>query len=369
MSTQAFTAVPVTMPSLSVPALYLTDPAMHAAIHQAMEFVLRSESVPAAEMTAAFAAIMDGEAAAVDIAALLTGLCVKGETFEEIAAVAAVMRERSTKIPCQATGLVDTCGTGGDSLHTFNISTATAIVAAGAGVSVAKHGNRSVSSSSGSADVLASLGVNLQISPEQVGRCIDEIGIGFCFAPLLHSAMKNVVPVRKALGIRTIFNLLGPLTNPAGAQFQLLGANRVTSAEKLARALHELGCERAFVVCGNDELDEVSLWGETTVFDVSSSGVTLQKWTASTFGLNECSVDELKVSSPEESAETIRQVLDGQSGAARDIVVANAAAALLAGGHESDPITAGSRVAAAIDSGAAKNTLNRLAELTQSFAE
>lgn len=233
---------------------------------------------------------------------------------------------------------------------------------------VAKHGNRSVSSSSGSADVLASLGVNLQISPEQVGQCIDEVGIGFCFAPLLHSAMKNVVPVRKALGIRTLFNLLGPLTNPAGAQFQLLGANRVAFAEKLARALHELGCERAFVVCGNDELDEVSLWGETTVFDVSRDDVKLQKWTASTFGLDECSVEELKVSSPEESAETIQQILSGQTGSARDIVVANAAAALLAGLHETDPAAAADRVAAAIDSGAAKNTLDRLVELTQSFA-
>ena len=342
---------------------------MHEAIHPAMEFVLRNETVPAEPMTAAFAAIMDGEAPEVDIAALLAGLVVKGEAFEEIAAVAAVMRERSTKIPCQATGLLDTCGTGGDSLHTFNISTATAIVAAGAGVPVAKHGNRSVSSSSGSADVLGSLGVNLQISPEQVGQCIDEVGIGFCFAPLLHSATKNAVPVRKALGIRTIFNLLGPLTNPAGAQFQLLGANRIASAEKIARALHELGCERASVVCGNDELDEVSLWGETTVFAVSPDGVKLQKWTAATFELDECSVDELKVDGPEASAETIRKVLDGEAGAARNIVVANAAAALVTGGHAPDAAAGAAKAAEAIDSGAAKNTLEKLAELTQSFAE
>lgn len=341
---------------------------MHEAIHPAMEFVLRTETVPAESMTAAFAAIMDGEAPEVDIAALLAGLAVKGEAFEEIAAVATVMRERSTKIPCQATGLLDTCGTGGDSLHTFNISTATAIVVAGAGVPVAKHGNRSVSSSSGSADVLASLGVNLQTSPEQVGQCIDEVGIGFCFAPLLHSAMKNVVPVRKMLGIRTIFNLLGPLTNPAGAQFQLLGANRISSAEKIARALHELGCEQASVVCGNDELDEVSLWGETTVFVVSPDGVKLQKWTAATFELDECSVDELKVDGPEASAETIRKVLAGEVGAARNIVLANAAAALVTGGHASDVVVGIAKAAKAIDSGAAKNTLERLVELTQSFA-
>lgn len=342
---------------------------MHAAIQTAMESVLSRETVPADAMTAAFAAIMDGEAAEIDIAALLAGLAVKGESFEEIAAVAAVMRERSTKIPCQSTGLIDTCGTGGDSLHTFNISTATAIVVAAAGVPVAKHGNRSVSSSSGSADVLAALGVNLQITPEQVGECIDQVGIGFCFAPLLHSAMKNVVPVRKALGIRTIFNLLGPLTNPAGAQFQLLGANRVASAEKLAKALHELGCEHALVVCGNDELDEVSLWGETTVFDVSSDGVKLHTWSAATFGLNECSVDELKVEGPEASAATISAILDGQSGPARNIVVANAAAALVAGRSESDPMAAATKASEAIDSGAARSTLTKLAELTQSFAD
>jgi len=362
--------VVVICPLASVPLPHLIpDITMDAAIHQAMEFVLRNETVPAAEMTAAFDAIMDGEAAPVDIASLLTGLCVKGETWEEIAAAASVMRKRSTKIPCQSTQLVDTCGTGGDSLYTFNISTATALVTAAGGVHVAKHGNRSVSSSSGSADVLASLGVNLQVSPQQVGQCIDEIGIGFCFAPLLHSAMKNVGPVRQALGIRTIFNLLGPLTNPAQARFQLLGVNRVASAEKLARALHQLGCEQALVVCGNDELDEVSLWGETTVFHVSPDGVKLQKWTAGTFGLNECPVEELQVSSPDESAGIITRILDGDSGAARDIVVANSAAALLAGRRAATPEEAAVQAAAAIDSGAAQQTLNGLVELTQSFAE
>ena len=342
---------------------------MHAAIHQAMSFILRHETVPAAELTAAFDVIMDGEAAEVDIAALLVGLSVKGETCEEIAAAASVMRNRSTKIPCESTQLVDTCGTGGDSLHTFNISTATAIVTAAGGLHVAKHGNRSVSSSSGSADVLAALGVNLQISPQQVGQCIDQVGIGFCFAPLLHSAMKNVGPVRQALGLRTVFNLLGPLTNPAGARFQLLGVNRVASAEKLAQALHRLGCEKALVVCGNDELDEVSLWGETTVFHVSPDGVQLQTWTAATFGLSECQVDDLKVSSPTDSAATITRILDGEPGPARDIVVANAAAALLAGQHAATPEEAAAQAAAAIDSGSAGQTLNRLADLTQSFAE
>ena len=263
--------------------------------------------------------------------------------------------------------MLDTCGTGGDKLHTFNISTATAFVAAAAGVPVAKHGNRSVSSSSGSADVLEALGINLQLTPEQVGRCIDEVGIGFCFAPLLHSAMKNVVPVRKALGIRTIFNLLGPLTNPAGAQFQLLGANRKHFAEKLATALFQLGCDRALVVCGNDELDEVSLWGQTAVFDVSRDGVEELTWTARDFGLSECCVADLVVNGSVESADRIKQILDGQSGPSRDIVVANAAASLVVAGKVSSPSEAAGIAANAIDNGGAKTVLERLKVVTNAM--
>jgi anthranilate phosphoribosyltransferase len=342
---------------------------MHAAIAQALESVFANETVPRPVTESAFAAIMDGECSETDIASFLTALRVRGEAFEEIAGAAHVMRARATRIPCNSTNLLDTCGTGGDELHTYNISTATAFVAAGAGVSVAKHGNRSVSSSSGSADVLETLGVNLQLSPEQVGECVDEIGLGFCFAPLLHSAMKHVVPVRKALKFRTIFNLLGPLTNPAGAQFQLLGSSRIAFAEKLAAALAELGCERAFVVCGNDELDEVSLWGETTVFDVADGAVTQSTWTAGDFGLNECSVEELRVSSPEESAAKIESVLNGEPGPARDIVVANAAAGLLAVGTASSPLE-GARIAqAAIDEGQAKRVLQTLIEKTNAQPE
>lgn len=341
---------------------------MHAAISQALGFVFDGSDVPRPETEAAFSALMDGECSEVDISALLIALRVKGEAVDEIAGAAAAMRERATRIPCQTTGLLDTCGTGGDQLHTFNISTATALVAASAGVPVAKHGNRSVSSSSGSADVLEALGLNLQLTPEQVGQCIDEVGIGFCFAPLLHSAMKHVVPVRKALATRTIFNLLGPLTNPAGAQFQLLGANRTAFARKLATALAELGCERALVVCGNDELDEVSLWGETAVFDVRSGSVDELSWSAGDFGLAECSVEPLQVDSSSASAAMIQSVLDGEPGPARDIVVANAAAALVAAGHADDPKAGVAAATQAIDAGRTRDVLDRLKSAAAAFA-
>ncbi|MFT5327862.1 MAG: anthranilate phosphoribosyltransferase [Planctomycetaceae bacterium] len=346
---------------------------MNESIRRAIHYVFDGDTIPRAHTEAAFAAIMDGECSKIDIAALLTALRVRGEQVEEIAGAAAVMRQRATRIECQSIGLLDTCGTGGDGFHTFNISTATAFVAAAAGVPVAKHGNRSVSSSSGSADVLEALGVNIQLTPEQVGKCIDEVGIGFCFAPLLHSAMKNVVPVRKALGIRTIFNLLGPLTNPAGAQFQLLGANNKRSAEKLARALFELGCGRALVVCGNDEFDEVSLWGKTAVFDVSEHGVKKHSWNADDFGLNKCNVDDLRVSNSQangakESADRIRRIFDGETGPSRDIVVANAAASLVAARKAAGPAEAATLAAEAVDSGRAKDVLERLSAATNSMS-
>ncbi len=341
---------------------------MHAAISQALSFIFDGHDIPRPDTETAFAALMDGECSDIDISALLIALRVKGEAVDEIAGAAQSMRQRATRIPCETRGLLDTCGTGGDQLHTFNISTATAIVAASAGASVAKHGNRSVSSSSGSADVLEALDLNLQLTPEQVGKCIDEVGIGFCFAPLLHSAMKHVVPVRKALATRTIFNLLGPLTNPAGAEFQLLGANRTDFARKLATALAELGCHRALVVCGNDELDEVSLWGETAVFDVRSGSVQESCWNAASFDLPECSVEELQVSSSDESAAVIQSVFDGATGAARNIVLANTAAALVAAGRADDPSAAAALAAEAIDTGRTRDTLARLKAATARYA-
>lgn len=317
-------------------------------------------------MRSAVGAIMDGRSSEVEIASLLTALRCRGESVDELVGAAQAMRERATIIPCQTVNLLDTCGTGGDSLQTFNISTAAALVAAAAGQPVAKHGNRSVSSTTGSADVLEALGVNLQLTPAQVAECIDQIGIGFCFAPLLHQAMKYAAPVRKQLGFRTVFNMLGPLTNPARAAYQLVGASRTISAEKLAGALHRLGALRALVVCGNDELDEVSLWGETTVFEVSSGGVQRHTWTSVTLGLPTCHVDELKVSSAAESAAVIRRVLAGEAGAARDIVVANAGAALLAANRASTIEQAVSLASDAISQGQAAALSERLAVFTRS---
>ncbi|VAX37834.1 Anthranilate phosphoribosyltransferase [hydrothermal vent metagenome] len=326
------------------------------AIHQA----LANQNLSADEMTAAIGVVMDGEASAVTIAALLTALRTKGETVDEIVGAARAMRSRALSISPQTENLLDTCGTGGDALHTFNISTATALVTAATGVSVAKHGNRSVSSSSGSADVLEALGVNIELSPEEVARSIDDIGIGFCFAPLLHGAMKQAAPVRKELGFRTIFNLLGPLTNPAKATYQLIGANSPANAEKMAHALVQLGCEGGMVVCGNDELDEVSLWGQTDLFRVQNGTVEHHKWSAISFGLQECHVDELKVSSSTESASVIRNILQGKLGAVRDIVLANSAVALIAYNQAEDPFAAIQIAADAIDTGKANELLEKL---------
>lgn len=342
---------------------------MHDAIHAVLNAILERQDVPETSCQSAVGAIMDGQCDEVSIAAFLTALRVKGETVDEIVGAARAMSERAERVPTSRTGLLDTCGTGGDELRTFNISTATAFVAAACGVPVAKHGNRGVSSSSGSADVLEALGVRTSLTPAQVGRCIDDVGIGFCFAPTFHGAMRHAAPVRKALRFRTLFNLLGPLTNPANAEFQLLGASRIVTAEKLANAAARLGRRRVLVVCGNDQLDEVSLWGPTTVFEVSENSVRRQTWTAETFGLSECSVAELQVGSPAESAARIRAVFGGERTAARNIVVANAAAALIASNAESDPLVAANRAAAAIDSGGTSKLLTRFAELTQSVPD
>ncbi len=341
---------------------------MHDAIRDALNAVFERNDVPEAVCQSAVAAIMDGQCDEVSIAVFLTALRVKGEAVNEIVGAARAMIERAERVPTQRTGLLDTCGTGGDELHTFNISTATAFVAAACGVPVAKHGNRGVSSSSGSADVLEALNVHTQLTPVHVGRCLDEIGIGFCFAPVFHGAMRHAAPVRKALRFRTLFNLLGPLTNPANAEFQLLGASRIATAEKLANAAARLGRNRALVVCGNDQLDEVSLWGATTVFEVAADSVQRHTWSAATFGLSECSVADLQVGSPAESAARIRAVFNGERSAARDIIVANAAAALIAAKTESDPVVAAERAARAIDSGATATLLTRFAGLTQTLS-
>jgi len=259
--------------------------------------------------------------------------------------------------------LLDTCGTGGDALQTFNISTAAALVTAACDVPVAKHSNRGVSSLSGSADVLEALGVRVDLSPEQVAECIDTIGVGFCFAPLVHGAMKFAAPVRKQLGYRTIFNLLGPLTNPAGAEFQLIGTGRVALAEKLADAVARLGTRRTLVVCGNDELDEVSLWGKTTTFRVESGAVSRWEWDAGKLGLPECRPEDVRVASAGESANRIARVLrSSEPGPAYNIIVANTAAALIAVRGGDDLREAVGIAKHAIESGAAARLLDSLVQ-------
>jgi anthranilate phosphoribosyltransferase len=334
------------------------------AIQDYLDRLVAGEDLDAGQAYAAFSAVMDGQCSDVELAALLTAIRIKREAVSEIVGAARAMQERATPIPTTTRGLLDTCGTGGDQLQTFNISTATAFVVAACGVPVAKHGNRGVSSISGSPDVLEQLGVNNNLSPEAVARCVDELGIGFCFAPLFHSAMKHAAPVRKQLRFRTIFNLLGPLTNPAKAEFQLLGTGRVETAGRLARALAELGREHAFVVCGADQLDEVSLWGSTTAFEVSGGHVVEHHWSATTFDLPECQVAELRINSPAESAAILRGIFEGRPGPQRNIVLANAAAGLLAAKAASDPRDGVEKAARAIDSGKVRDLVHRLAELT-----
>ncbi len=341
---------------------------MHDALRSVVDRLIAGEELTASMMHAAISAVMDGQAADVDIAALLTALRCRGETVAALVGAAQAMRERATPIVCRATGLLDTCGPGGDGLGTFNISTAAALVAAACGVRVAKHGNRSVTSRSGSADVLESLGVNLQLTPEQVGRCIEDVGIGFCFAPLLHGAMKHAAPVRKQLGFRTIFNLLGPLTNPAKAEFQLIGVPKLDLAEKLAQALCELGTRHALVVCGNDELDEVSLWGTTTVWEIGPNRIDQRQWTAADAGLPECRPDQLTIQNAADSAAIIRGVLAGVHGPARNMVIVNAAAGLVAADRVSTLLDGVEQATCVIDSGAAKSLAEQLCRFTQEAA-
>jgi len=317
------------------------------------------------EMAGAIDAVMSGLTTPGEIAMLLTALRLKGETVAEIAGAAAAMRRHMTPIRTLRTGLVDTCGTGGDGSGTFNISTAAALVTAAAGVPVAKHGNRGITSKSGSADVLSALGVNIGAGVPQVEACLEQLGICFCFAPLLHGSMQRVAEVRKQLGVPTIFNLLGPLSNPAAAPFQLLGVGKEELRPKLAEALRLLGTERAYVVRGEDGLDEVTLRGLTRVSEVTAQGVRQLVWSPADFGLQERSLDECQVSGPQASAEIIGQVLSAKLGAARDIVVLNAAAAIWVARGAASPSACALLAAQAIDSGAAAALLQRLVEVSQ----
>lgn len=321
------------------------------------------------EMLKIMRMIMNGELSPVMTAALITGLRVKKETIGEITAAAQVMREFSTKVHvADPTHLVDIVGTGGDGAHTFNISTCAMFVAAAAGAKTAKHGGRSVSSKSGSADVVEALGGNIHLSPEQIARSIDEVGIGFMFAPNHHPAMKNVAPVRKELGVRTIFNILGPLTNPASAPNILMGVFHSDLVGIQVRALQRLGAEHAVVVYGRDGMDEISLGAATLVGELKNGQITEYEIHPEDFGLTMASNRALKVDTPEQSMAMLRGVLDNQPGAARDIVMINAGAALYAANVASSIADGLARARVAIESGAAKAKLAQFVAFGQSPA-
>jgi len=308
--------------------------------------------------------ILSGEATTPQIAAFLIGLRTKGETSDELLGFALAMREKAARVDAGPEPLLDTCGTGGDGGHTFNISTLAAFVVAGAGVRVAKHGNRSLSSACGSADILEALGINILITPEQVGRSIRELGIGFLFAPLFHPAIKHAQPARLELKMRTVFNLLGPLTNPAGATRQLIGAPSVPAAELMAQALVGLNPERAFVVHGSDGLDEVTTTGSTSVCEVTRRGVRRFEWNPSDFGVQPAGASDLAGGDRSVNCAIAAAILGGGRGAPRDIVLVNAAAALLAAGVAADLREAMQRASESIDSGQAWEKVQRLRVFT-----
>jgi anthranilate phosphoribosyltransferase len=348
-------------------------------ITEALRALVDRKDLSRIEAAAAMEAIMSGAATNAQIAAFLTALRMKGETVEELIGFAQVMRQKAVKVRTRAgevvaaTGtdremLIDTAGTGGDASGTFNVSTATAFVVAGAGLKVAKHGNRSVSSLCGSADVVETLGINIELPPAKVARCVDEVGIGFLYAPLLHTAMKHVMAARREMGIRTVFNMLGPLTNPAGANAQVIGVFSDALTEPLARVLAELGTLRAFVVHGADGLDEISNTGPSHISEVHEGVVRSSTVRPEDFGLPRASIQDLRGGDREENAEIIRQVLAGETGPRRDIVLMNAAAALVVGGKARDFKEGVALAAQSIDSGAAAAKLAGLVALSQRLA-
>ncbi|OGP13834.1 MAG: anthranilate phosphoribosyltransferase [Deltaproteobacteria bacterium GWA2_54_12] len=332
-------------------------------IKEAIAKLIAATDLTEAEMTEVMYEVMTGAASPAQIGSFLTALRMKGETVEEITGAAKVMREKATRVDAPE-GVVDTCGTGGDGSMTFNISTAAAFVAAGSGLKIAKHGNRSVSSKSGSADVLRALGVNIEAEVSRVEECIRDAGIGFLFAPMLHGAMKYAAPVRREIGIRSIFNILGPLTNPAGAKRQVIGVYDPALTDALAKVLNNLGSERAFIVRGEDGLDEITLADETRVTELNAGSIRTYHIRPEDFGFNRCSPQDLLGGGPDENAGIIMGVLEGKKGPARDIVILNAAAAITAGGLASK-IEEGIAIAhGAIDSGEALARLERLKEIT-----
>lgn len=347
-------------------------------IRNAIARVVEHTDLTEGEMIEVMNQIMSGETTPAQIGAFITALRMKGETIEEITGAARVMRERATPIRVgkgvldidrddinidQET-ILDVVGTGGDGTNTFNVSTTVAFVVSSCGVKVAKHGNRSVSSACGSADVLEKLGVNLDVTPETVEKCIKEIGIGFLFAPALHGAMKHAIGPRREIGIRTIFNILGPLTNPAGADCQVMGVYRSDLVEKLAGVLHKLGCRHGFVVHGLDGMDEMTMTGETLVAEVTPGGVKMSVVTPEQFNLTRCSMDDLRGGDAAANAEIVRTILQGGKGPKRDIVLLNAAYALTAAGKVAAPHEGLDLAKDAIDSGRAFRQMEKLVDLT-----
>ncbi len=329
-------------------------------IQEAVAKVIEGADLSRGEMTDAMNQIMSGEATDAQIGAFLIALRVKGECVDEIAGAASVMREKATPIATKHDVIVDTCGTGGDHSGTFNISTTAAFVAAGAGLCVAKHGNRAATSQSGSADVLSALGVNIEASPETVSRCLDDVGIGFLFAISLHGAMKYAIGPRREIGARTIFNALGPLSNPAGATRQVVGVYSAALTETLAGVLGTLGTERAFVVHGSDGLDEMTLTGPTRVSELKNGSVSTYDVSPGDFGLAQAPADALKGGDADYNAEITRSILNGEEGPRRDIVLLNAAAAIVAGDKARDLNEGVQAAAEVIDSGKALEKLEGL---------
>jgi len=333
-------------------------------IQDAIRKLLERQDLTEDESAAVMSQVMEGEATPAQIAALLVGLRMKGETVDEITGFARAMRDKSVRIKPKRHPLADTCGTGGDRVKTFNVSTAAAFVVAGAGVAVAKHGNRSVTSKCGSADVLEALDVTLELEPQDVCECIDEVGIGFMFAPRFHPAMKHAAPVRREMGVRTVFNLLGPLTNPAGATAQLMGVPGPEWAAPLAGVLAKLGADRAFVVYGACGVDEISIAGETFIHEVRDGQVSSYSIAPDDFGLRRADPEAVSGGDAAANARLLVGILEGETGPRRDIVLLNAAAAIVAGGRAAD-LSEGIAVAAeSVDSGAA---LAKLRDL-QSFS-
>ena len=342
------------------------------AVLQALHKVTRREDLSELEASAVLGEILRGEATPALISGLLVALRMKGETVDEIVGFARAMRAAAAKVELNGmdpAALVDTCGTGGDGLHSFNISTASAFVVAGAGAAVAKHGNRSISSRCGSADVLEALGARVTLQPAQVARSIEAVGIGFLFAPLIHPAMRHAQPARAELKMRTVFNLLGPLTNPAGAGAQVVGVFDLDLVPLLADALARLGVRRAFVVHGDDGLDEITTTGPTTAREVAGGKVIEHRFKPEDFGIKPARPGDLSGGDAEACAQILRSVLEGEKGPRRDIVVVNAAAALVAAGRAAGFREGAALAAESIDSGRAKEKLEQFVRFTNEFGD